>query len=204
MDPAALLYAPEHLGRDEQTGHVVESATNGPVSEQHRESVESDRITDLDRRLGPRRRADVDQSSFSEGVCWLSAALKAWIALRPITRSIFPPDPWTQTLWPISVATVDAADGAEEEKAVLIDVAGQHEAHRSVRIDDSRNVAHQVGRQPMAAGLHVASVEPGYLLLEAARRWRLDDRSQELEGLLAHGGASARSTSVRRWTHAAL
>jgi hypothetical protein len=122
VNPAALPYASEDFGGDEQSGHAVESAADRPLQAASEIRVESAWITDIDHWLGFGVLFGTVSilSSFSKGVGLLLAAWKTCIALRPaLPRSsgAMDPDPLAN-LRP----KVDPAGGAKEKESVLVNV----------------------------------------------------------------------------------
>src|SRR4051812_44964556 len=81
--------------------------------------------------------------------------------------------------------------GAEEQKTVIVDVMddeanlihvpGIHEAHRRLRIDDRRDIAHDVRRQPVGIRTNILAKKLRYGLLKAARPRGRHNFLQELE-----------------------
>jgi hypothetical protein len=208
VETTALRKQPESLGDNKKAGLVVEGASCRAVAHEGAEFLfKRDRVAKADDPLGllTGGRADIDPK-----VLQLRPGVLLGGREQVKGRAAHDPRHNLAPMHPHALAdghdVVMPADRAEMQKAVfrdvvddetdLIHVRRQHDAYRSVRIDDRERVAVDVGPDLVDERARVAPINLCSRLLVAAWRWCVNKLLQKVEGFSPH--ASQLSSLVTR------
>jgi hypothetical protein len=192
MKTAAFSQQPERFRSNKDARFIIEATGRGPItSEGVKFLLKRDGVSQPDQSFGlrPRGRADIDpEILYPRPLRLFSGVLEVEGSTPDDARNpllAVHPDPL-----PDGRHVIMSTDPAEMEQAVLtnevdhesnlIDVPGQHDPDRRVRIKRGDNVAAHIGRDAVSKTLRVFTIDPCCGLLIAARGGRVRQRSENV------------------------
>jgi hypothetical protein len=180
MNTAVLRKAAYQLGTDQKPDLVVKCTPYRQCTAERCEAgVDGHRAADLHNLLGLLTRGDTD---VDPKLLQRRRLVRIGRLERLDRLATYHPQDAFMSVNPDALPylgrNIGAAYGAEEQETVFIDVvddkaylihmAGIHEAHFRVWIEDGANVAHDISRDFVGKGLNIVSIELRHRLLEAA------------------------------------